>query len=660
MGRNTRNAMEEKRPNPDELLENIREAEEVKNTGSKKGKLKVFLGYAAGVGKTYRMLQEAGASRKNGIDAVIALAETHGRKETEVLLEGLEIIPRKKTQYSGITLEEMDIDAVLKRRPSLAIVDELAHTNMPGSRHAKRYQDVEELLNAGIDVFSTINIQHIESLNDVIQQISGIKVAETVPDNLMQNAHEIELIDLTPEKLIERLKEGKVYIPQKAEQAMRQFFKRGNLLALRELSLHYTAKQVDEDVRSYMEKHAISGPWPVGSKLLVGISTHISSERLLRFTHRMAQDLDAEWFAVFVESPQQLKINEKARIQLDKNIRLAEELGAQFVILKGTDVADEILSFAKGKNVTLIVAGPTERTFFTRLIKGTVLNNLIKRSGSINVLVAGKSTFEQGKQEAFASERKRHFKAYLASFLAIAVTVAIGLVLRGKIEPINIAMLLLLPAIASGILWGIREGLFASLFAAAAFDFFFIPPYLTFRVSDLRYLPSFLVFIIVSVVTSYLARSVRDEAESSRHRERFVYSLYSFTRSIMAAENLDQILDRAVKNISEAFESDVVIFLPDDSGNLFMKARNKDSLYLSETEQAVASWVYANGQPAGKSTHTLSSTAWYYIPLRIQDRPIGVVGLRTFDKSGFLTTEQNQLFESFAGVVALAIAKTHK
>jgi len=652
--------MEEKRPNPDEILEQIKQDDADSGPASKKGKLKIFLGYCAGVGKTYRMLQEAGTSKKNGFDTVIGIAETHGRKETEALLTGLEIIPRKKIEYSGITLDELDIDAVLNRRPELVLVDELAHTNAPGSRHAKRFQDVEELLNAGIDVFTTLNVQHIESLLDIVNQISGVRVSETVPDGIIELAQEVELVDLTPEKLIERFKEGKVYIPKKAEQAMRQFFKKGNLLALRELSLRYTAKHVDEDVRTYMEKHAVSGPWPVGSKLLVGISTHISSERLLRFTHRMAQDLDAEWFAVYVESPQQLKINEKARIQLDKNIRLAEELGAQIVTLKGTDVADEILGFAKNKNVTLIVAGPSERRFFTRLFKGAVLNNLIKKSGSISVLVAGKSAIEKENQEKFVPDRKQDIKTYLASFLAIAVTVGIGLFLRSKIEPINIGMLLLLPAIASGILWGIRQGLFASLFAVAAFDFFFVPPYFTFRISDLRYLPSFLVFIIVSVVTSYLARSVRQEAESSRHRERFVYSLYSFTKTIMAAEGLDNVFDRAVKSISEAFESNVIIFLPDESGLLQLKARDKDDIFLSETEKAVAVWVYNNGRSAGKSTNTLSSAAWYYLPLKIQEKTVGVAGIRPLDQSQFLTPEQDQLLESFAGIVALAIAKIHK
>jgi two-component system sensor histidine kinase KdpD len=591
------------------------------------------------------------------VGVAIGIVMTHGRKETEALIAGLEVIPMKKVEYTGLELEEMDIDAVLARRPAIALIDELAHTNVPGSRHAKRYQDIEELLNAGVDVFTTLNIQHIESLVDVVQQASGVKVSETVPDSTLELADEVELVDLTPEKLIERMKEGKVYIPKKAEQAMRQFFKKGNLLALRELSLHYTAKHVDEDIRTYIKKNAVSGPFPVGARLLVSVSASVSSERLIRFTHRMAQDLDAEWFAVYVESPQQLQTGGKARLQLDKNMRLAEDLGASVVILKGSKVADEILSFAKEKNVTLIVAGPSKRTFFDRIFKGSILSKLIDGKEPVNILIARDNIYGEKNEAKQYEFRKRDYRAFLMSLVAVMATVGAGMLLRSKLEAINIGMLLLLPSIASGIFWGIRVGLFASLVSVAAFDFFFVAPYLTFRVSDLRYLPSFIVFILVAVVTSYFAKSMRQEAEGSRHRERFVYSLYSFTRTIMALEGLDNIFERAVKSISEAFETDVVIFMPDTEGKLLVKARDKDDILLSESEKAVAAWVYNNGKPAGKSTNTLSSAAWYYLPLKIQDKTIGVAGIKAAAGAEFLTAEQDQLFESFAGIVALAANK---
>jgi two-component system sensor histidine kinase KdpD len=646
--------MDKKRPTPEELLAQAQQEEGEQQQARKKGKLKVFLGYCAGVGKTYRMLQEAQTAHKSGISVAVGIAETHGRKETEALLPGLDIIPHKKVEYGGITLDEMDIDTILSRHPALALVDELAHTNAPGSRHEKRYQDVEELLNAGIDVYTTLNVQHIESLNDVVQQISGIRVAETVPDRIPGMADEVELVDLTPEKLIERLKEGKVYIPKKAEQAMRQFFKKGNLLALRELSLRYTARQVDEDVRGYMAKYAVSGPWPVGSRLMTGISSSPTSERLIRFTHRMAQDLDAEWYAVFVESPQQVEMNEAARLRLDKNIRLAEELRATVVLLKGTNVADEMLSFARSRNVTLVVVGPTGRSWIDRLLKGSVLNHLFR--GGVSVLVADTRGTE-ARAEGRYPRRRFPAGAYALSFLAVALTTAAGILLRPHLDPLNIGMFLLLPAIASGIFGGMRVALFASLLSAAAFDFFFMPPYMTFRITDFRFLPAFAVFVAVALVTGYLAKSLRQEAEGSQHRERFVYSLYAFTKTLMAESDPEDILGRAVKNIYEAFECHAVVLLTDASGKLRIAARDRDDVRLTGTEEAVAAWVYGNGQAAGRSTKTLSASAWYFLPLRTQDRIIGAIGLKSPDKGRFLTPEQDQLLESFAGVVALAVVK---
>ena len=601
------------------------------------------------------MLQDAAANKNSGVDVVVALVETHKRSETEAMVSGLEIIPRKTIEYSGLALEEMDTDAVLKRKPVLALVDELAHSNVPGSRHLKRYQDVEELLNAGIDVFTTLNIQHLESMVDIVQQITGVKVAETVPDRVMALADEVELVDLTQEKLLERLREGKVYIPKKAEQAMHRFFKIGNLLALRELSLHYTARQVDEDVREHMQKHAIPGPWPVGSRVLVSISSSPSSERLLRFTHRMAQELDAEWFAAYVSSPQQVDLGEKARLQLDKNIRLAEELGARVVQLKGVAVADEILNFARSKNVTLIVAGPSRRSKAEQILKGSIIDELVSKSGSISVLITGDEGPEKASAGKFFQIRKRGYKAYLASLLAIAATAWIGWLLRDSIEPVNIGMLLLLPAIGSGVLWGVRVGLFASILGVCVFDFFFIPPYFTMRVSDLRYLPSFIVFIFVSVFISFLAKSVKQEAERSRHRERFVYSLYSFSRDIIAAEDLAATLSQATRHTAEAFESHVGIFLPDNSKKLHLRSRNNEDIVVSETELAVATWVYKNGIPAGRGTNTLASSPWYFLPLKIQEKTIGAIGLRSKDPAKFLTQEQDQLFKSMASIIALAV-----
>jgi two-component system sensor histidine kinase KdpD len=651
--------MEGKRPDPDELLKRLQQDSVQQEKVSKKGRLKIFLGYSAGVGKTYRMLQEAALNKKNGIDVVVGIAETHRRKETDALLSGLEIIARKKIAYGGISLEEMDLDAVLARKPRLAIVDELAHTNAPGSRHAKRYQDVEELISAGIDVFTTLNVQHVESLVDVVHQIAGVTIRETVPDRLLEVADEIELVDLTPEKLLERFQAGKVYVPEKAEQAMRKFFLKGNLLALRELSLHYTARHVEDDVRTYMEKHAIPGPWPVGSRLLVGISSSPTSERLIRFTHRMAAELDAEWYAIYVESYQHVKADENAVEQLNRNIRLAEELGANVVSLNASGIADEITDFARKKNVSLIIVGLSQRSRLQEFFRGSVISELVKKSGPMNVLIVG----EGGKKTVARDlqERKTNLRPYLASLATIVFTAGAGwFFLRPWIEPVNVGLLLLLPAIASGILWGNRVGIFAALLSVAAFDFFFIPPYLSFRISDLRYFPSFVVFIVVCLAMSFMARLVRWQVESSRQREHFISALYSFSRSIMAAENVDEAVQRAVQNISEAFGYDVALLLPDESGKLRRLIRNKEGIALSDSEKAVAEWVHQNGKPAGWNTRTLYSIQWYFLPLQVKDRSVGVIGLKSTEAGKFLSPGQDRLFESFAGVIALALSKPYE
>lgn len=651
----------ENRPNPDDLLKQIENDENNNLKKVKTGQLKIFLGYCAGVGKTYKMLQEANLKKKTGIDVIVGIAETHKRRETGELLKDLEIMPRKKIKYSGITIEEMDIDAVLKRRPELVIVDELAHTNAPGSRHLKRCQDVEELISAGINVFTTLNIQHIESLIDVVYQFSGIKVNETVPDKILENADEIELVDLTPEKLLERLHDGKVYIPERAKVAMKRFFRKDNLLSLRELSLSYTARRVEGQERIHEgDSDIMVHPWLLGSRLLVAISPSVSSERLLRFTHRIADDLNAEWYAVYVESMRQVEMSHKALEQLNKNLRLAEELGAKVFNLSAKGIADQIVDFAREKNVTLIVAGSSERSRFQEILKGSVLNELIKKSGSINVLVMGEKEKSGETKQNYFINNKTSYKSYILSIIIIAVTVAAGWMLRDLVEPISIGMLLLLPVITSGILWGVRAGLFASLIAVAAYDFFFIPPLLTFRISDVKYMPSFIVFILVSVTISYLAKIIRWQAESFRYRERFISALNSFSRSLILEKDLNDILNRAVKNIKDAFESEVVIFLPDKKGNMRINAGTLKGFQLSENEMAIASWVYINGREAGKNTKTLSSSEWSYMPVNIENKTIGVISLKNIGVKQILNSEQNKLLESFINVIAIAIIRSIK
>lgn len=628
----------------------------IPKTEAQRGNLKIFLGYCAGVGKTYRMLQEAIGNKISNEDIVIGLVETHGRKETEELVNKLEVIPRVYLEYAGIKVSEMDLDAVLKRHPKLVLVDELAHTNIPGSRHAKRYQDVEEILNAGIDVYSTLNIQHVQSVTDIIHDITGIKVEEIIPDRILELANEIELVDLPIEKLLQRLSEGKVYIPQKAKQAMQKFFKKGNLLALRELSLKYTARRVDIDLLSYREKEDISNIWPIEPKLLVGLSASKSGEKLLLIAHRMAADLEVEWYAVHVESPQQLKMDDKARNQLYRNIRLAEELGAKVVSLSGNFIADEIIGFAKQKNVNLIIVGLSHRSKFEELVKGSVLSNLVKKSSPINVLVVGD---ESTKKIIPAAQQKvpRNYRQYLYSFVAVTLSVFLGKFLLSYISPLDFLMLLLVPVLAVSILWGSAVSIFSSLLAIAIVDFLYIPPLNSFAISDLKYLKSFAIFIFISLCISFLGRFIRWRAKSARYRERFVSALYSFSKEMMEAETLDDILYRAVKNISEAFETDVIILLPDKTGSLEFATKNREDLKLNETEKAVAEWSYKNGQHAGRGTSTLSSAKWYYIPLKLHENVSGVICVMKVDIDKHFTPEQRRLLESFSSVVALALTK---
>jgi two-component system sensor histidine kinase KdpD len=648
--------IQEPRPDPDMLLRRLQQEEQEQNRS--RGKLKIFLGSAAGVGKTYQMLEEAQSLKRNGVDVAAAVIETHGRLETEALLVGLEAIPRRQVEHDSIILAEMDLDAVLVRHPDIALVDELAHANAPCSRHAKRYQDVEELLNAGINIYSTLNIQHIESLNDIVHQITGIRVGETLPDRILDLADEIEVVDLPPEELLQRFKDGKVYIPPQAELAMSRFFRKGNLLGLRELALRYAAHRVDEDMRSYMERQGILGPWPAGSRLLVCINTSSLSERLVRIGQRMAADLDAEWFAVYVESPQEGLSAESAKDQLARNMRLAEELGAKVQILRGSNIAEEILSFARTHNVTIIVVGLPRHSLWTRLFRGEVVNRITSHSGQIHVLVIGSTEFDEKKQEAPAPPDTLGLRIFYGSILSVAGTTIFCWIFHQWLGLINTAMILLLPVVYSGMTWGRRAGLAASLMAVMALDFFFVPPRLSLAVADLLYLPMFLVFIVVGIVTSFLADMVRWQGENARQRERFVSALYAFSRDLMETANLEELLRYAGKEIAQAFECEVLILMPDETGQLRVRAQVGEHAIFDERKLGVATWVYQHGQQAGHGTDTLSSATFSYLPLMTKEATIGVLGVGLGRADQLLLPERRRLLEAFTNILALALSRT--
>ncbi|OPY21357.1 MAG: sensor protein KdpD [Methanomethylovorans sp. PtaU1.Bin093] len=642
-----------KRPDPDELLNLLKEEEEKRD--SNRGYLKIFLGYVAGVGKTYRMLSEAHVLKEKNKDVVVGIVETHGRIETEKLLEGLEILPRLKIDYKGIRLEELDIDAVLKRKPAYVLVDELAHTNASDSRHAKRYQDVEELLNAGINVYSTLNVQHIESLNDIVQQITGVEVKETVSDKIIESADKIEVVDLPFEELIERLKEGKVYVPEKAKKAMGNFFTEKNLIALRETALRYATLHVDSEMGHYLKKEKVMGPWDTSNRIMACISSSPSSRKLIRIAYRFSHLYNVEWFAVYVEPYADIRMKDETRQQLEKNLELAEELEGKIVRLKGS-IANEIVSFAKSKNITLILLGHSRRSRLQELTEGSVINKVIQKSAAQVLVVENKNEFnvdpETHKRTA-NNQLDSLWGSYSISFSSIGLTTVICLLLRSFIEAPNIPMIFIIPIVLTSLVAGKRPGVLASILAVAAFDLFFVPPFYTFSVADVRFIPTFIVLLVVGIVTSLLADTVRKQIEYTRQRETFISSLYDFSKGLLASQDLSIILGRSTRYISDSLNYDVLILLPDESKKLYVASSYGKKEKFDDHEMAVSNWVFEQGKTAGFGTDTLYSSQWYHIPLKAQ---MGVLGVMAIDPHNNMTNEQRHLINAYANVVSLTLS----
>lgn len=642
---------EYKRPDPDELLRQIKEKEKKSNH---QGYLKIFLGYVAGVGKTYRMLSEARVLIERNKDVVVGLVETHGRKETGKLLEGLEIIPLKEIDYKGIKLKELDLDAVLKRNPEFVLVDELAHTNVPGSRHLKRYNDIEELLNVGINVYTTLNIQHIEGITDIIHQITNIEVKETVPDRIIEMTDKIELIDIPIDELIDRMDEGKVYIPEKAIQAMKQFFKRKNLVALRELSLRYATTHVDYDMDRYLKREHILGPWETSNRIMVCVSTNTSSLRLIRIAHRLADRFNAEWFAVYVEPSYDFKAKTGEYIQLEKNLELAEELEAKIFRLTGS-ISDEIVSFAESKNITLILMGHSERSRLKEFIAGSVINKVISKSNAQILVVENEYNGEESSKKLRTDfyKHESEWKQYALSFLSVGITGVLCILIRPFLEAVNIPMIFIIPVVLTSLLAGSRAGVLASILAVAFFDFFFVPPYYSFSVSDFRFIPTFFVLFIVGIVTSLLADTVKKQVEYTRQREIFISSVYDLSKDLLVSSDLDDVLEKSTRYVSESFNYDVILLLPNDEDNLEIVSRFGTKREFNKHEIGVSKWVLSHGKPAGLSTETLASSKWLHIPLKVQDKIMGVLAVSSDSN---ITREQKHLLESFTSVISLALS----
>ncbi len=651
--------VKEKRIDPDELLASL-EKEGL-------GKLTIFLGAAAGVGKTYAMLEAAEEKLAEGMDVVVGLVETHGRAETEAMLEGLPIIPIKPQDYKGKTFYEMDLDAILTRRPQIVLVDELAHTNVIGSRHKKRYMDVQELLAAGINVYTTLNIQHLETLNDIVAQITGVTVRETVPDQILETASQIQMIDIPPEELIQRLKDGKVYAAGQATEALKKFFRPGNINALRELALRYTAKKVDRQVESYMRAHGIIGPWPTGEKVLVCISASPFSAKLIRVAKRMATSQNTEWLAVHVEPHvHSLSRNEAERDSMAKNLRLAETLGAEIIGLTGDDIAEEILHLATKRNVSQIIIGKPEHTRFREIVHGSVVDKVIRRSQGISIHVIPGSQQEagQGNQPSAVRVKKKGINTQQerSSFVPCSLSISMMILMTLIITPIssflgtvNILMLFILPVLFSAARWGRLPAVITAAMGVITFDFFFVPPIFTFTVADVRYVLSFAIFMLVGIITGTLSDRLKKQINYSRQRESRVSALYALSRDIAAVGQLNDVLESIVSNVSGTLEGQVGLFLPNEKGKLVLQRDSGLNNFLNDSELAVASWVFEKGQKAGKGTETLGAAAALYLPLSTEQGVQGVLGVCFNATEAQFDPERLRLIEAFAGLTAMAI-----
>ncbi|HSO37730.1 MAG TPA: sensor histidine kinase KdpD [Labilithrix sp.] len=642
------------RPDPDALLARVSDEEKK----ARRGKLTIFFGAAPGVGKTYAMLESARFEREDGRDVVVGLVETHGRYDTGALLLGLEILPRRKVEHRGVVLEELDVDACLARRPGVVLVDELAHTNAPGSRHPKRWQDVDDLLDAGLDVYSTLNVQHLESLNDVVAQITHVVVKETVPDSVLDRADELQLVDLPIEDLLGRLKEGKVYVPAQAEKAAKHFFRPGNLIALRELALRVTAQSVDAQMRRYRAAHGIEKTWAAGERILVCVSPSPASARLVRGARRLAASLHADWIAAFVETSASLRLSSADRTRVAEHLQLARALGAESVTLAGENGAAEVITLARQRNVTRIVVGkPTHPTWRDRL-RGSFLESLVRLSGDIDVHVISGDDEAAAKERAPGREparrgKRAHLSAGLVAGVASATLATLGgQLVFGRTQLADVVMLYLFGIVLVSLRWGLVPSLFAAVLSVFTFDFFFIPPYHELAVADLQHVVTFAVMFLVAAVISGLTERVRDQAASARERELRTASLFTLSRALSAAKTRHEILSAAIRQIHDVFGGRATALVHGPGKLLTPNVDDPWSYAVDEQERAVAEWVWEHGKPAGRGTDTLPSAQALYLPLEGSAGRLGVLG---FLAEGGAAPDDRQQLEAFVGQMSAAL-----
>jgi two-component system, OmpR family, sensor histidine kinase KdpD len=641
---------DQSRPDPDTLLQLLKKEEEKE----KRGKLKIFFGMCAGVGKTYDMLKDTQVALSKGVDVVVGYVETHKRSETEALLTGLPVIPRKIIEYKGTTLEEMDLDAIISRKPQLVLVDELAHTNVSGSRHTKRYQDVLELLDNGIDVFTSLNVQHLESRAETVAQITGSIVRETVPDSIFEAADEVEVIDISPDELLKRLIEGKVYTPERSKRAIENFFRKGNLTALREMSLRLTAERVDQQLREYKQTKRISETWKSGTRLIVGISASPQSISLIRWARRVSYTMDASWVVVYVETSE--KTTEQETEQLSKNIKLAQELGAEIVTTSDEDIAGALLRVAREQNATQILIGNPKRhvLFGSRRL----INDLLQKSEDIDIYIVGHEEEENQRRSFFQRIPKVQsgFPQYvLAAMIILGVSLAC-IPLARFIDYKTISYIILFAVSLLPLGMGRGPVLLGAACGALAWDFFFISPLYTFSVSRIEDVLMLLVFFIVATVSGTLSARVRERERAVHQREMRSSALFALTKDLSSAHSQDEVIQATIANIKKFFDADVAVFLGDSDGDMSQQAHTASSWIPDEKESGVAAWTYWNEKKAGKNTDTLPFAQATYYSMSGPRYPVGVIGVRVRQNEK-LGIDQEILLENFIAQIASAVER---
>jgi two-component system, OmpR family, sensor histidine kinase KdpD len=658
------------RPDPDLLLAKVQRQE----AQSQRGKLRIYFGSSAGVGKTYAMLAAARKLKETGRDVVVGVVETHGRAETSAQLEGLEILPRTAIFYREKEVSEFDIDAALKRHPTLILVDELAHSNVQGSRHPKRWQDVEELLGAGIDVFSTLNVQHLESLNDVVGGITQVRVWETVPDTVFDAADEVVLVDIPADELLARLKAGKVYVEAQAEHAAHNFFRKGNLMALRELALRRTADRVEGDVQAYRADRAIGSVWKTAAALLTCVGPDAGAERVVRAAARLASQLNADWHAIYVETPALQRLSSARRERILATLSLAQELGATTAVIANAQVAESVVAYARNHNLSKLVIGrdpgralwPWQRSSGQKLALLAPDIDLIeigRAAGPMqNDSVKNSASFHRDAAADLSDRRTAKNLRYLWAVCACIAVTAVSMPLAAHFDRSNIVAIFILVVVLVGVRLGRGPAALSAVLNVAAFDFFFVPPRFSFAVSDVQYLLTFFIMLAVGLIAGQLTAGLRFQARVASHREERAGSLYEIARDLSGAVQIDQVIKISRQSIERMFRATVVILLPDQNGQIVMPTPGASLISADkplDIEIGIAQWAFDRGQPAGFSTDTLPGSEILYIPLRAPTRARGVLAVKANNRRLLRIPEQRQLLDTFAALIAIALERVH-